>query len=168
VTAGLAAALPGFERFELAEAGAIRAYSLRIFDRSFAITYLLEAVAVVIGLFGVAATFSAEALARRREFGVQRCLGMTRREIALQLAAEGALFATLGALIGGLLGLAISLVLIDVINPQSFNWTMPIDLPAGFLAMLAVALVLAASVTAVASARGALSVAAVRAVRDDW
>jgi putative ABC transport system permease protein len=168
VTAGLAAALPGFERFELAEPGAIRAYSLRIFDRSFAITYLLEAVAVVIGLFGVASTFSAEALARTREFGVQRCLGMTRREIALQLAAEGALFATLGALIGGLLGLAISLVLIDVINPQSFNWTMPLDLPAGFLAVLAVALVLAASVTAVVSARGALSVAAVRAVRDDW
>ncbi len=168
VTASLAAALPDFERFELAEPGAIRAYSLRIFDRSFAITYLLEAVAVVIGLFGVASTFSAEALARGREFGVQRCLGMTRREIALQLAAEGALFAALGALIGGLLGLAISLVLIDVINPQSFNWTMPLDLPAGFLAVLAVALVLAASVTAVVSARGALSVAAVRAVRDDW
>jgi putative ABC transport system permease protein len=168
VTAGLAAALPGFERFELAEPGAIRAYSLRIFDRSFAITYLLEAVAVVIGLFGVASTFSAEALARGREFGVQRCLGMTRREIALQLAAEGALFAALGALIGGLLGLAISLVLIDVINPQSFNWTMPMDLPTGFLAVLAVALVLAASVTAVVSARGALSAAAVQAVRDDW
>jgi putative ABC transport system permease protein len=93
---------------------------------------------------------------------------MSRREISLQLAAEGALFAALGALIGGLLGLAISLVLIDVINPQSFNWTMPLDLPAAFLALLAMALVLAASVTAVVSARGALSVAAVRAVRDDW
>ena len=168
VKARLAATLPDFERLEVAEPGAIRAYSLRIFDRSFAITYLLEAVAVVIGLFGVASTFSAEALARGREFGVQRCLGMTRREIALQLAAEGALFATLGALIGGLLGLAISLVLIDVINPQSFNWTMPLDLPAGFLALLAVALVLAASLTAVASARSALSVAAVQAVKDDW
>ena len=168
VTAQLAATVPGFDRLEVAEPGAIRAYSLRIFDRSFAITYLLEAVAVVIGLFGVASTFSAEALARGREFGVQRCLGMTRREIALQLAAEGALFAALGALIGGLLGLAISVVLIDVINPQSFNWTMPLDLPAEFLALLAVALVLAASLTAVASARSALSVAAVQAVKDDW
>jgi putative ABC transport system permease protein len=40
--------------------------SLQIFDRSFAVTYLLEAIAIVIGLFGVAATFSAQTLARAR------------------------------------------------------------------------------------------------------
>jgi putative ABC transport system permease protein len=44
----------------------IRAMSLQIFDRSFAVTYLLEAIAIVIGLFGVAATFSAQTLARAR------------------------------------------------------------------------------------------------------
>ncbi len=168
VSAHLATTMADFSRFEVAEPGAIRAISLRIFDRSFAITYLLELVAVVIGLFGVASTFSAEALARGREFGVQRCLGMTRGEIGRQLAAEGALFATLGALIGGALGLAISVVLIDVINPQSFNWTMPMYLPAGMLVALATALVAAASITAVVCARGALSIAAVRAVKDDW
>jgi putative ABC transport system permease protein len=42
------------------EPSAIRAMSLQIFDRSFAVTYLLEAIAIVIGLFGVAATFSAQ------------------------------------------------------------------------------------------------------------
>lgn len=168
VSARLAGTIPDFHRLEVAQPGAIRAYSLRIFDRSFAITYLLEIVAVVIGLFGVASTFSAEALARRREFGVQRCLGMTRGEIARQLAAEGALFAGLGALIGGLLGLAISLVLIEVINPQSFNWTMPLHLPGAFLALLAAGLVFAAAATAVISARSALSVAAVQAVKEDW
>jgi putative ABC transport system permease protein len=168
VTAHLARTLPVFDRFEVAEPGAIRAYSLRIFDRSFTVTYLLEAVAVIIGLFGVASTFSAEALARRREFGVQRILGMTRGQIGRQLAAEGALFALLGAAIGGALGLAISVILVHVVNPQSFNWTMPLDLPAGFLAALALALVAAASLTALASARGALAPAAVRAVKDDW
>ena len=168
VTARLAASIPEFSRFEVADPGAIRAASLRIFDRSFAITYLLEIVAVVIGLFGVASTFSAEALARGREFGVQRCLGMTRGEIGLQLAAEGALFAALGALIGGALGLSISVVLIDVINPQSFNWTMPLVLPDRMLLLLAAALVAAAAVTAVVCARAALSTAAVQAVKDDW
>ena len=39
-----------------ANPGDIRALSLKIFDRSFAVTYLLEAIAIVIGLFGVAAT----------------------------------------------------------------------------------------------------------------
>ena len=55
----------------------IRATSLRIFDRSFAVTYWLQAVAIAIGLFGVAASFSAQVLARRKEFGLLAHLGLT-------------------------------------------------------------------------------------------
>ena len=73
---------------------------LRIFDRTFAVTYLLEAVAVVIGLFGVAASFAALAAARRREFGMLRHIGLTRRQVGLMLATEGALTAAAGALGG--------------------------------------------------------------------
>jgi hypothetical protein len=51
--------------------------SLRIFDRSFAVTYWLQAVAIGIGLFGVAASFSAQVLARRKEFGLLAHLGLT-------------------------------------------------------------------------------------------
>ena len=79
----------GGEALELAQAGEIRAISLRIFDRTFAVTYLLEAVAVVIGLFGVAASFAALAAARRREFGMLRHIGLTRRQVGLMLATEG-------------------------------------------------------------------------------
>ncbi len=71
--------LPFGEALEFAEPGQIRALSLNIFDRSFAVTYLLEGVAIIIGLLGVAASFSAQALARRKEFGVLRHIGVTRR-----------------------------------------------------------------------------------------
>lgn len=47
----------------------LRELSLRIFDRSFAITRALEAIAIAVGLFGVAATYAGQALARTREFG---------------------------------------------------------------------------------------------------
>jgi putative ABC transport system permease protein len=164
----LAMTLPGFARIELSEPGAIREQSLRIFDRSFAITYLLEAVAVVIGLLGVAATFSAEALSRRREFGLQRALGMRRRAIAAQLATEGALFAALGAAVGGTVGFAISLLLVEVINPQSFHWTMDLATPWGLLGILATLLVALAAVTAVVAGRAALTAATVGALREDW
>ncbi len=66
---------------EFASAREIRATSLRIFDRSFAVTYWLQAVAIGIGLFGVAASFSAQVLARRKEFGLLAHLGLTRRQI---------------------------------------------------------------------------------------
>ncbi len=67
---------------EISQSSEIRALSLEIFDRSFAVTYLLEAVAVVIGLLGVAASFSAQTLARAKEFGMLRHIGMLRRQIS--------------------------------------------------------------------------------------
>ena len=66
----------------------MRRMALQMFDRSFAITYALEAIAVVIGLAGVAATFSAQTLARTREFGMLRHIGVTRRQVGLMLAAK--------------------------------------------------------------------------------
>jgi len=164
----LSRVLPAFSRIEVAEPGAIRDQSLRIFDRSFAITYLLEAVAVIIGLLGVAATFSADALSRQREFALQRAIGMTRRAIAAQLATEGALFAGLGAAVGGAVGFAISLLLVEVINPQSFHWTMALAPPWALLATLAVALIALSAATAVLAGRAALAPRAVQALREDW
>lgn len=158
----------GGHRLSFAEPGEIRAVSLRIFDRSFAVTYLLEAVAVIIGLFGVGASFGAQALARTREFGVLRHLGVMRRQVGAMLALEGALVALLGVLFGLALGSVIAMVLVHVVNPQSFHWTMNLTMPWGLLVVLASGVVGAAVLTAVWSARAAMSVDAVRAVRDDW
>jgi putative ABC transport system permease protein len=93
-------AMAGPGVLEIARPGEIRALSLRIFDRTFAVTYLLEAVAIAIGLAGVAASFAALASARRREFGMLRHLGLTRRQIGWMLAQEGALAAGVGVLAG--------------------------------------------------------------------
>ncbi len=76
----------------------LRRLSLQAFDRTFAITYLLELVAVLIGLFGIAAGISAQVLARRGEFGVLRHLGFTRAQIATMLAIEGAVLGAVGVL----------------------------------------------------------------------
>ncbi|HVK95354.1 MAG TPA: FtsX-like permease family protein [Noviherbaspirillum sp.] len=146
----------------------IRAISLRIFDRSFAVTYLLEAVAIVIGLFGVAATFSAQTLARAKEFGMLRHLGVSRRQILTMLAAEGGLLSLLGIAIGFLLGGAISLILVFIVNPQSFHWTMQLHMPWRILATVAAVLLASATATAVIAGRYAVSGDAVRAVREDW
>ncbi|HVE06386.1 MAG TPA: FtsX-like permease family protein [Paraburkholderia sp.] len=160
--------LPGGARLTFSEPGEIRAASLKIFDRSFAVTYLLEAVAVLIGLFGIGASFGAQALARTREFGVLRHLGVTRGQIGAMLVLEGALVALLGVAAGLTLGVVIAAVLVYVVNPQSFHWTMTLHMPWALCAVLASAVVLAAALTALWSARSALSVDAVRAVRDDW
>ena len=153
---------------EFAVPADIRAQSLRIFDRSFAVTRYLQVLAIAIGLFGIAASFSAQVLARRREFGLLAHLGFTRRQVLVMVAAEGAAWTAAGALLGVLLGLAVAAVLVYVVNPQSFHWSMDLVVPWARLLGLCAAVLLAASVAAGLSARSAVSVHAVRAVKEDW
>jgi len=161
-------ALPGGEQLDFGTPGEIRERSLAIFDRSFAVTYALEAVAVLVGLFGLSSSLGALVLARRREFGVLRHLGMTRREIGTMLATEGALLALAGAAAGIVLGAAISLVLVYVVNPQSFGWSMDLHAPYGFLLALTAVMLVLAMFTAWFSGREAMGMAPVRAVKEDW
>jgi putative ABC transport system permease protein len=153
---------------EFASAGQVRAISLRIFDRSFAVTYWLQAVAIAIGLFGVAASFSAQVLARRKEFGLLAHLGLTRRQILSVVAGEGAAWTFIGALAGLGLGLGVAVVLVHVVNPQSFHWTMDLLLPWARLLVLCAAVVVAGTVTAWLAGRAAAGRDAVLAVKEDW
>ncbi|SAL82318.1 ABC transporter permease YtrF precursor [Caballeronia choica] len=161
-------ALPFGAALEFSQPGDIRARTLTIFDRSFAVTYLLEAVAIVIGLFGVAATFSVQTLARSREFGMLRHVGVTRRQILALLAAEGGLLTALGIAMGCVLGFAISLILVFVVNPQSFHWSMSLHVPWTLIAGIGCVMLVSSCATAVMAGRRAVSVDAVRAVREDW
>ncbi len=152
---------------DVTEPAILRRLALNLFDRSFAVTYLLEAVAILVGLAGVAATMSAQTIARTREFGMLRHLGVTRRQITAMLGVEGALVGLTGALAGIGLGLMLAQVLIRVINPQSFNFTMATRIPLGTLGGVALALIGAAAVTAIVAGRRATARSAILSVRED-
>ena len=168
VIAAVSRSKPELAALEWRSAQDIRALSLRIFDRSFAVTYALEAIAIGVGLFGVAAACAGDALARAREFGMLRHVGVRSSQIATQLAIEAALGVTVAVVWGGLIGAAIGLVLIERVNPQSFHWTMQVHWPVGLLIGSASALILAAIAAALLSARSALGTTPLLAVRQDW
>ena len=168
VMSALRALLPDPSLLEFAATTELRTLSLRIFDRSFAVTYYLQAVAIAIGLVGIAASLSAQVLARRKEFGLLAHLGLTRRDVVGVVAGEGAAWVAAGTLVGLALGLAISLVLVFVVNPQSFHWTMDLVLPWGRLALLCAAVLVAGVATAAFSARSAAGRSAVLSVKEDW
>lgn len=153
---------------ELAAAGELLAFSLRLFERSFAVTYWLQAVALAIGLFGVAAAQSAQMLARKREFGLLLHLGFTRGQVLRLVMLEAALCSAAGVLVGLLLGLAISAVLVWVVNPQSFHWSMDLALPWAKLAALAATVFAAGTLAAFVSGRLAAGGQMVQAVKEDW
>jgi putative ABC transport system permease protein len=153
---------------EFGETNDIRETTMSIFDRSFAVTYWLQAVAIAIGLFGTAASFSAQVLARRKEFGLLAHLGFSRQQVLGIVAGEGLALTTVGALMGLALGLAVSVVLIHVVNPQSFHWTMDMIAPWERLTALCAGVVLAGTLTAVIAGHKAVGEDAVMAVKEDW
>jgi putative ABC transport system permease protein len=160
--------LESLANLEIASTREVRAASLALFDRTFAVTYALEIAAVLIGLFGVSVSFGSQALARRREFGVLRHIGMTRSEIGAMLGSEGMLVSALGAGVGSALGCLVSLILVHIVNRQSFHWSMELHIPWLPLMGLALALIAASIATAIWSGRAAMRDDVVRAVREDW
>jgi putative ABC transport system permease protein len=154
--------------YDIAVPREIRRRSLIVFDRTFAVTYILEAVAVLIGLFGISASTSSQVLARRGEFGMLRHLGVTRGEIGRMLAFEGAALGAIGVAAGLLVGSIVSVILIYVVNRQSFHWTMDVHVPWALLAALSLVLIAAAALTSAFSGRQAMGEDVVRAVKEDW
>ncbi|HRF12336.1 MAG TPA: ABC transporter permease, partial [Candidatus Accumulibacter phosphatis] len=114
---------------EVADAAEIRRLSLSIFDKSFAVTYALEAAAMLIGLFGLAVTLAASVCLRARELATLGALGFSRRMLSRAVMLEGALIAAVGLFIGLACGIAIGTILTQVINPQAFHWRMSLHIP---------------------------------------
>jgi putative ABC transport system permease protein len=107
----------------------LRTQALMIFDRTFAITYALEAVAVLVAVVGVAGALLAVVIDRRRELGLLRFLGAASWQIRKLILVEAGLLGLLATLAGVVQGFALSLILVFVINKQSFGWTIRFHWP---------------------------------------
>jgi putative ABC transport system permease protein len=111
----------------------LRAEAIRIFDRTFAITYALEAVAVFVAVMGIAGALLALVIDRRRELGLLRFLGASAQQISKVILVEAGLLGLLANLVGFVLGYLLSLILVFVINKQSFGWTIRFHWPVAIL-----------------------------------
>ncbi len=123
VRAAIDAALAPSHRVAITSNRALKREVLEVFDQTFAITRALEWVAMAVAALGVANTVLAIVLERRREVGVLRALGATRAQVGGIVVCEAGLIGVLGSALGVAVGFAVSLVLIRVVNLQSFGWT---------------------------------------------
>jgi putative ABC transport system permease protein len=112
----------------------LRRLSMTIFDRTFAVTWALEAVAILVAVLGAANSLLALVLDRRRSLGLLRYLGASTGQIRGLILTEAAFLGAFAALAGLALGLVLSLLLIYVVDRQSFGWTIQFHPPAGLLA----------------------------------
>ena len=160
VRAELLAAVGPDHRLFIRTNAALRAEVLRIFDATFAITYALETIAIFVAIMGVAATLLTLVLERRRELTMLRLVGAGRRQIRRMVVIEAAMLGLLSQGVGLAVGVALSLILIYVINVQSFGWTIQFHVPIGFLAQSTVLIAAATTVAGLYPARVATRFAA--------
>ncbi len=133
----------------------LRSEILRIFDSTFAITYALEIIAIIVAILGVSGTLLTLILERERDLRVLRLIGTGRNQIRRMVVGEALLIGAVSQAIGLAVGLLLSMVLIYVINVQSFGWTIQFHLPAGFLLQASVLMVIATGVAGLYPARRA-------------
>ncbi|MGQ9921650.1 MAG: ABC transporter permease [Desulfobacca sp.] len=101
---------------------------LRIFDETFALTYALEGVAILVAVFGIITTFLVLIMERERELALLQALGASRSQIMGMVLVEAGLASLLSFLLGALAGTVLALLLITVINKQAFGWTIQVFL----------------------------------------
>jgi len=153
---------------EIRTAQDIRQLSMRIFDRSFTVTYALQAVALLIGLLGVTGTLASQSTTRLREFAVLRHLGLSRMACVRLLLLETGVVLAVALGWGMLLGLALAWILIDWVNPQSFHWSMDMKPPGGAIALGLVAVWIAGMLSGALVIRTLMQQPMLRNVKEDW
>ncbi len=122
----------------------LRDEALVIFDRTFAITGALQLLTTVIAFIGVLSALLSLLLEKQRELGLLRALGLTVREIWGLVLLETGLMGAVAGLLAMPTGLALSCILIYIINRRSFGWTLQMRVePAPFIMALAIAVIAA-------------------------
>ncbi|HUB82222.1 MAG TPA: FtsX-like permease family protein [Bryobacteraceae bacterium] len=145
----------------------LRRASIEIFDRTFAITWALEAVAILVAMLGAANSLLALVLDRRRELGLVRFLGGSAKQVRGMILTEAAFLGLLAAILGVALGLALSLLLIYVVNRQSFGWTIQFHMPVGLLAAAVVSVWLVTVLAGIYPARVAARMSPIEAIQEE-
>ncbi|MGE0827018.1 MAG: FtsX-like permease family protein [Candidatus Binatia bacterium] len=145
----------------------LRSEALRIFDSTFAITRALELIAIVVAGLGVVSTLITLILERRREFALLNIIGATRGHIRRMVVIEALLIGSASQLIGIGIGILLSLLLIYVVNVQSFGWTIQFHLPVAFLLQSTVGILLATAIAGLYPATRAAGIDAIQYVREE-
>jgi putative ABC transport system permease protein len=146
---------------------ALRSRILAIFDQTFAVTYVLRTIALLVAVIGIFLSVTTVVAERQRETGMLRAVGASRGQIASLFMTEAGLIGTAASVLGVVTGLALALILTWVVNPAFFGWTIHLHIPSTMIATTPI-WVLAATIIAAwwPARRGALEPIAT-AVREE-
>jgi putative ABC transport system permease protein len=146
---------------------ALRADVFTVFEQTFAITRILQAMALLIAVCGITLTLLVLARERLSELALYRALGAHPRQIAGLFLVEGTGIGVLGLVLGLVGGALLASILVFVINRAYFGWTIQVAVPGATLASQAATILLAAALASLYPALRASRTTAAELSRDD-
>jgi putative ABC transport system permease protein len=127
---------------------ALRQRIFEVFDQTFAVTYVLRAIAIIVALSGIFLSFSTLILERARTLGIMRALGTSARQLRGAMVWESVLVGFAASVLGLISGMMLAVVLTAVVNPAFFGWTVRLSVPWEVIALTPIWIVIAAMVAA--------------------
>ncbi|MBS1994524.1 MAG: FtsX-like permease family protein, partial [Cyanobacteria bacterium SZAS LIN-3] len=167
VRSDVLAAVSSNSLLTLSSTAELRKQAIIIFDRTFAITYALHTIAVTVAILSVMNALFALTLESKREFAILRYIGASRGQLSRVVYLQAALIGVFGNVGGIGLGYILSLLLVHVINKQSFGWSVQYSVPFDFIAQSTILVIVTAVLSAVVPAKMAARTLAPAAVRDE-
>ncbi len=107
----------------------LRSRIFEIFDQTFAVTYVLRTIAVLVAVIGIFLGLTTLVTERSRELGIMRSIGASAAQIRRLLLWESGMIGVLASALGLAAGLCLALVLTGVINRAFFGWTIQLAFP---------------------------------------
>lgn len=115
--------------------------SMEIFDKTFEITFVLRSISLIVAFIGILGAISAIILSRAREFSILKSIGFTNNQLRTIIGNQTFIIGVISGLISIPLGIIITNLLIQIINKQSFGWSIPMQLlPSVFVEGIMVAI----------------------------
>ncbi len=148
LTAGAERAFPTAEVLNQGELKEMREEQV---DQLVNLFYALLILAIVISLFGIANTLALSIHERRRELGMLRAIGMSRRQVRTMIRYEAVITALIGAILGMALGVVFAALISQPLKDEGFTLSYPI----GSLVVLLLFAAVLGVVAAIAPARRA-------------
>ena len=132
--------LPGHPKLFVRSQPQLKKRVMRIFHQSFAITYALLGISLVVSVIGVGNTLLMLLVERKEEFRLMRAMGFSFNDIRKMLLLEALWMSLTGTLLGLVLGTGVGWIIVHVINRQAFGWTILWSWPGRTILLLALAL----------------------------
>jgi len=145
----------------------LRRRVLSVFDETFRITWVLQAIALLVSVMGVVSTLTALVLQRRHELAVLRATGARRAQVRALVLVESGLLGAAGAALGAVAGWVLALLLVHVINRQFFGWTIRMKFEPAVFVQAVLLMTLAATLAGLVPARLAVHRATAAALRTE-